>query len=95
MRKIILIFVLLLLLSACATTTESVDTVTIDKSLRLQDGSYLFINENNSMRMVDRDGKPIKMKDGVEMELKDGTLILMYNKWLWQHIHPQTRLRVQ
>ncbi len=48
--------------------------------LQLKDGFYLFISEDDTMKMVDKDGKPIKMQDGVEMELKDGTLIMMMSK---------------
>jgi glyoxylate utilization-related uncharacterized protein len=55
--------------------------------LRLKDGSYLFMSEDDTMRMVDKEGRPVKMKDGVEMELKDGTLIMMKNKKIWRHKH--------
>ncbi|HEY5702111.1 MAG TPA: CopK family periplasmic copper-binding protein [Gammaproteobacteria bacterium] len=58
-----------------------------DQPLRLKDGSYLFISEDNTMRMVDKDGRPIQMKDGVEMELEDGTLIMMKNEKIWRHDH--------
>jgi len=27
------------------------------------------------------------MKDDVEMELEDGTVIMMKNKKLWRHVH--------
>ena len=60
---------------------------TTDEPLRLKDGSYLYISEDDTMRMVDKDGKPIKMEDGVEMELDDGTLIMMQNEKLWRHGH--------
>lgn len=59
----------------------------MSEPLQLKDGSYLFINEDDTMRMVDKDGNPIKMKEGVEMELKDGSLILMKSKKLWRHDH--------
>lgn len=39
------------------------------------------------MRMVDNEGKPIDMKDGVEMELTNGDLIMMKGKRLWHHDH--------
>lgn len=39
------------------------------------------------MRMVDNEGKPIDMKDGVEMELTNGDLIMMKGKRLWRHDH--------
>jgi hypothetical protein len=55
--------------------------------LKLMDGSHLFISDDNMMRMVDKDGKPITMKDGVEMELEDGSLIMMKNEKIWRHNH--------
>lgn len=54
---------------------------------QLKDGSLLFINDDGTMRMVDKNGKPMEMKDGVEMELEDGTLIMMKNKKIWRHDH--------
>ena len=45
--------------------------------LELKDGSYLFVGEDGTMRMTDRNGNPVIMKDGAVMELKDGTLIMM------------------
>ncbi len=58
-----------------------------ESPLLLKDGSYLFISGDNTMRMVNKDGKPVKMQDGVEMELEDGTLIMMKHKKIWRHIH--------
>lgn len=80
MRKLALI--LLLITAMTAVAGESTD-----EPLRLKDGSYLYISEDDNMRMVDKDGKPIEMKDGVEMELEDGTLIMMKNKKIWRHDH--------
>jgi tRNA splicing endonuclease len=58
-----------------------------ENPLQLKDGSHLYISDDYTMRMVDKDGKPIEMKDGVEMELEDGTLIMMKNKKIWRHDH--------
>jgi copper resistance protein K len=63
----------------------------IGEPLQLKDGSYLFISEDDAMRMVDKNGKPVKMQDGVEMELHDGTLIMMKNKKLWRHDHSKMK----
>jgi hypothetical protein len=52
---------------------------------RLKNGSYLFINMDETIDMMDKKGQAIKMKDGVEMELEDGTLIMMKNKKLWHN----------
>ena len=56
-------------------------------TLRLKDGGYLHISDDNTMTMVDKEGNPIKMKDGMEMQLHDGTLIMMKNKKIWRHLH--------
>lgn len=81
MRKLAYILLLVTAMAAGAAETAS------DEPLRLKDGSYLYISEDDTMRMVDKDGKPIEMKDGVEMELEDGTLIMMMNKKVWRHDH--------
>lgn len=84
MRKLATAIFLITTICAGAAEMES-------EQLRLKDGSFLFINEDDTMRMVDKDGKPITMEDGVEMELKDGTLIMMKNKKIWRHIHKDTK----
>ncbi len=80
MRK--LTFIILLISSFLVLAVEKTG-----EPLRLKDGSYLFISEDDTMRMVDKNGKPIEMKDGVEMELENGTLIMMKNKKVWRHDH--------
>ncbi len=77
----------LLLLSASVCATEAIDQVDKRKPLELKNGSFLFISADNTMRMVNSDGKPVEMKDGVEMELINGDLIMMKNKRLWRHDH--------
>ncbi len=84
MRK--LIFIMLLVSAISAGAAENTD-----EPLQLQDGSYLFINDDNNMRMVDKDGKPMTMKDGVEMELEDGSLVMMKNKKIWRHDHKKNK----
>jgi hypothetical protein len=74
----------LLLLSASVCATEAANN---NEPLKLKNGSYLFINQDNTMRMVDSAGKPLNMKDGVEMELSNGDLIMMKGKRLWRHNH--------
>ena len=77
----------LLLLSASVFATEADEWGSKNEPLKLKSGAYLFVNEDNTMRMVDHDGKPVKMKDGVEMELINGDLIMMKGKRLWRHDH--------
>jgi len=82
MRNII--FIILLVTSAIVYAADP----ETERPLVLKNGSYLFINEaDGTMRMVDKFGKPVQMKDDVEMELEDDTVIMMKNKKLWRHIH--------
>ena len=76
MRKLIYIMFLMVSFSAMAA-----------EKLSLKDGSYLIINDDETMKMEDKDGNSIKMKDGVAMELEDGTLVMMKNKKVWRHEH--------
>lgn len=59
--------------------------------LKLKNGSFVFINEKGTMRMTDKNGKSIKMKENVEMEMMDGSLIMMKNAKLWRHDHRKTK----
>ena len=81
MRKL---FFVLLLITAVSVNAEGSGE---QHPMRLKDGSYLFLNDGETMRMVDNKGRPVRMKDGVEMELEDGTLIMMKNKKMWRHRH--------
>ena len=58
----------------CTITAFSAE---LDEPLRLEDGSYLFIDEDGMMRMVDRSGRPIEMRSDVEMKTIDGDIIMM------------------
>ncbi len=87
MKTIAIIPLLFALVSTSVFATGADSGVSKNGPLRLKDGSYLFIGKDNKMRMVDSEGKPIEMKDGVEMELMNGDLIMMKNKRLWRHDH--------
>ena len=54
----------------------------------LKDGSMLYVRPDGTMNMVDGQGKPLSMKDGVEMELKDGNLLMMKNRRVWIQVGP-------
>ena len=85
MRK--LAYILFLLTALTASGAQSQEQQPANEPLRLKDGTYLFISDDDTMRMTNKDGKPIEMKDSVEMELEDGTLIMMKNKKIWRHYH--------
>ncbi len=79
--------VLLLLITLSAGAEQMAQS----EPLKLKDGSYLFVNDDDTMRMVDKTGKPIQMKEGVEMELEDGSIVMMQNKRLWRHVHSKSK----
>jgi hypothetical protein len=54
----------------------------------VKDGSMLYVRPDGTMSMVDGQGKPLSMKDGVEMELKDGRMLMMKNRRVWIQIGP-------
>ncbi len=81
----------LLLLSASVFATETSVGSNINEPIELKSGAYLFISNDNIMRMVDNEGKPVQMTDGVEMELINGDLIMMKNKRLWHSVNPKKR----
>jgi hypothetical protein len=85
MRK--LTYIVFLLSTMFISTAGYAAEQSENNPLALKDGSHLFINDDGTMRMVDNDGKPFEMKEGVEMELEDGTLIMMKNKKIWRHKH--------
>lgn len=80
MRNILVITLLLSSISIMAEEKLSHST------LRLKDGSYLHIHDDDTTVMVDKNGNPIKMRDGIEMELDDGSLIMMKNNKVWRQI---------
>ena len=53
-------------------------------SYELKDGSVLVVDANGRMRMYDLYRRPLFMKDGVPMELKDGTVVTMQESAMWR-----------
>lgn len=56
--------------------------------VKLKDGTTLYVQPDGSSRMVDQQGKPMTMADGVEMETADGRKIMMMNKHVWVRVGP-------
>ncbi|MFT5426479.1 MAG: hypothetical protein ACI9ZT_001420 [Gammaproteobacteria bacterium] len=52
----------------------------MSEPVRLKYGSYLYIRDDGTMRVVSENNKLISIKDGAELELVDGQLITMKNK---------------
>jgi hypothetical protein len=55
----------------------------VAEKIELKDGSTLYLHPDGTSRMVDVHGKKIEMRDGVEMQLADGRMIIMENKKVW------------
>ncbi|MFZ1574088.1 MAG: CopK family periplasmic copper-binding protein [Chromatiaceae bacterium] len=54
----------------------------------LKDGSMLYVRPDGTMPMVDAQGKPMRMADNVEMELKEGNMLMMKNRHVWIQVGP-------
>jgi len=54
----------------------------------LKDGSVLFVRTDGVMKMVDKKGEPMTMKEGVPMEVDDGSIIMMRQKHIWKRVGP-------
>jgi len=65
----------------------------VDGPIRLEDGSYIFIDEEGTTRMVDRHGKSIRMRDNVEMKTEDGGVVVMRNNRVWRLVGPPGKKR--
>lgn len=103
MKTNLLIATFLLVLSACVTNAykaEELENLKNNKNnqvLLLNDGSILIIDRYGKMRMFDPEGEPIRMNDGIEMELKNGDLIMMKSNLLWRvypgKVHDHHRMK--
>jgi len=58
------------------------------EKIALTDGSTLYLHPDGTSRMIDPHGKPMDMKDGVEMTTADGQTIVMMNKKIWVEYGP-------
>jgi hypothetical protein len=66
---------------------QAADTRTKDsQAIELKDGTTLTTDTSGLMRHFDKNGRPILMKDGVQMEGKDGTKYLMKDDALWKQL---------
>lgn len=85
MKKLVLVMMTLMLSSGAALLhAEEGDA----EMFHLKDGSVLFVQADGSMKMVDNKGEPMKMKEGVPMEVDDGSIIMMRQKHIWKRVGP-------
>lgn len=54
--------------------------------IELKDGTTLVLDAKGLMRHFDQQGRPLLMKDGVQMEGKDGAKYLMKNDAIWKQL---------
>lgn len=81
-----------LALSGCASVGQTPSGDQIQKRYELKDGSTLIVDADGRMRMFNLYGDPLYMKDGVAMELKDGTVIAMKENVIWKTLRTRGTL---
>jgi len=81
-----------LALSGCASVGQTPSGDSNPKRYELKDGSILIVDANGRMRMFNLYGDPLYMKDGVAMELKDGTVIAMKENVIWKELRTRGTL---
>jgi hypothetical protein len=81
-----------LVLAGCASVGQSLSGDQTPKRYELKDGSVLIVDANGRMRMFNLYGEPLYMKDGVAMELKDGTVVSMKENVIWKQLRTRGSL---
>ena len=73
-----------LTLAGCATGGQNSPGNQLSQRYVLKDGNTLVVDADGRMRMFAPDGDRVYMKDGVAMELQDGTTVLMKENIVWK-----------
>ena len=55
-------------------------------TIELKDGGKIVVEEKGTMIHIDAAGNRVKMRDGVVMEAKDGSKVMMKNNAIWKTI---------
>ena len=79
-------------LTGCASVGQPLAEKQDSKRYELNDGSVLIVDANGQMRMFNVYGDPLYMKDGVAMELKDGTIVTMKENVIWKQLRTRGTL---
>jgi hypothetical protein len=85
-------FVVALVLSGCGSLGQLLSADQNQKRYELNDGSILIVDADGRMRMFNPYGDPLYMKDGVAMELKDGTIVTMKENIIWKTLRTRGTL---
>ena len=81
-----------LALTGCASVGQPLAGEKESKRYELSDGSVLIVDANGRMRMFNVYGDPLYMKDGIAMELKDGTIVAMKENVIWKQLRTRGTL---
>jgi len=76
--------VVVLAVAGCATGGQNAPASQPSQRYVLKDGNTLVVDPDGRMRMFAADGDRVYMKDGVAMELQDGTVVLMKENVVWK-----------
>jgi len=86
------ILIVALALTGCASVGQPLAGQQDSKRYELSDGSVLIVDANGRMRMFNVYGDPLYMKDGIAMELKDGTIVAMKENVIWKQLRTRGTL---
>ncbi len=64
-------------ISMSAMAADSAETAKAKHDILLKDGSTLHVFEDGKMAMEDKNGRAVRMEEGVQMETKDGKKFIM------------------
>ena len=73
--------------------SSSAATPPQDQTIELKDGSKIVIEKSGTMAHYDAAGKRVIMRDGVIMETKDGSKLMMKNNEIWKTISTHGTLK--
>jgi hypothetical protein len=62
------------------------------RQIALKDGSTLLVYKDGKMSMRDKNGKIVSMKDGLQMETKDGQVLMMKGNEIWRKTSTEKQL---
>jgi hypothetical protein len=79
-------------LSGCASVGQPLSGDQNPKRYELKDGSSLIVDADGRMRMFNLYGDPLYMKDGVAMQLEDGTIVTMKENIIWKTLRTRGTL---
>jgi hypothetical protein len=78
--------------SGCASVVQTLSGDRHQQRYELKDGSILIVDADGRMRMFNPYGDRLLMKDGVAMELKDGSIIAMKENVIWKQLRTRGTL---